>query len=406
MLLTAVMALVAAAPFEQPIHIDDVRVEGLWITDEGLVRRELAFAVPGPASPALWDLSENRLWNLRVFSRVQLILEVNAEGRTTCLVRVEDRFPLGPIVRFSVGGNQFFFWAGITYGNLFGRAVEARAWYEHFGGYHGFATQLTDPRFAKQRLSMSLQTEWLMRPRPDFVGRRAAVRLVAEWTPPWWPDDTIRPTLAVEGSSDDFPFSATDRVQRQASLALTVTPGLKLGRMDLIRLLQRGWTVDSRFSFGTTTESQAKLPLRVDVEAQAFWTLGERVNLGARVLVGTLQGVRQQDLYFIGGLDLVRGYKDSEVKATSWLVSNLELRVVAFDSTWFAVMPIALVDGAVATTEGGGQAAMLSAGLGVRLMVPRLNRVGVRFDVSVPFISSGLTSAFRPAFNFGAWHFF
>jgi len=103
---------------------------------------------------------------------------------------------------------------------------------------------------------------------------------------------------------------------------------------------------------------------------------------------------------------VVRGYRDSEVVATTWATLNLEARLVAFDSTWFAVMPAAFADAAVARRIGGEVAVLASAGLGVRLMVPRMPRFGVRFDVALPLVATAQTPMLKPGISFGIWHFF
>ncbi|MGC4114404.1 MAG: BamA/TamA family outer membrane protein [Myxococcales bacterium] len=409
MVTAALLGLLLAAPFEAPIQIDAVRVEGSSLTLDEVVLRELAFSVPGEVTPAAWDLSEKRLWNLGVtagvFSRVDLILEVTDAGNTA-LIRLEDRIPAGPVFRFNFGGGRFYLWLGAAYGNVAGRAIEARAFYERFDAHDGFSVSITDPRFLGERLSLSLQGEWLCRPRPDFVMRRLAVRLVAEWSPPWWPSDNVRPLLKVEGNSDTFPFAATDRLRLSPSMALVVTPGVRLGRVDTIRLRQEGFSIEPRVALGWTTEPSDTTSVKADLEAYAYVLMGSRLNLASRLLVGALSGVRTQDRFYIGGLDLVRGYLDSEVRATAWGIANLELRVVAFDSTWFAVIPVVFVDAGVAHPDSGGEAWLASAGAGLRLFVPRLPRFAVRLEGSLTLAPTEATRAFAPGFNFGIYHFF
>ena len=127
-MLAAILALALAAPLEAPTRVDEVRVSGLWFSREATVLRELPFAVGDEVSPAMWDLFEIRLWNLGVFSRVEVTL-VEEAGRNVAMVKIEDRFPIGPVVRLNFGGGQFFLWAGIAHVNLFGRALSGRVFY-------------------------------------------------------------------------------------------------------------------------------------------------------------------------------------------------------------------------------------------------------------------------------------
>ena len=73
---------------------------------------------------------------------------------------------------------------------------------------------------------------------------------------------------------------------------------------------------------------------------------------------------------------------------------------------WFAAMPIVFVDAGVAQRDTREVQALLSAGAGLRMMVPRLPRFGVRFELAFPFVASRATAAFRPGINFGVWHYF
>lgn len=395
------VGLLLAAPFTEPTPVETLDVEGTWVTSEATVRRERTFEVPSTVTAGQWDLYQKRLWNLGVFSRVELRLE-----GTRAVARVEDRFPLGPIFRANFGGGLFYLWLGLGYNNLFGRAIEVRALYERFTSYNGFHVSVAEPRLFNQRLLGSVQVEWLFRPRPDFIGRRAAARLAFEWSPPWFSDDTLRPLLKLEGNSDEFPYAATDARPMAASRGLFVTPGVRLGRVDVDRLRLSGWSVEPRVGLGWTSDPAAPAPVKVDGEAFGYLKLGERFNLASRLLAGFLSGARLQDHFYIGGLDLVRGYRDSEVVANAWATLNLEARMVAFDSTWFAVMPAVFADAAVARRIEGPVAVLASAGLGVRLMVPRMPRFGVRFDVALPLAATALTPLLKPGISFGIWHFF
>jgi hypothetical protein len=103
--------------------------------------------------------------------------------------------------------------------------------------------------------------------------------------------------------------------------------------------------------------------------------------------------------YHLGGLDLVRGYTDSLVRTHRYALANLELRAIAFDSTWFALGFGVFVDGAVAEDEG--LRPLLSVGGGVRLLVPRFVRTGIRADFALT-----LAGKVEPGISLGVYQFF
>ncbi len=92
------------------------------------------------------------------------------------VVTVEDRFTLNPLFSFGVSGDAFWIRAGADDVNFLGRFIELGVRYERFGEYNGFQAWARDPRLFGQRVDGLLLTEWLFRPRPTFLLRRASVR--------------------------------------------------------------------------------------------------------------------------------------------------------------------------------------------------------------------------------------
>jgi len=405
-LLTLFALAVFAAPLPEPTRIDEVRFEGLWLTHEATVRREQTFAPGDEVTPEAWGLFETRLWNLGVFSRVDLQL-VEEEGKKVALVKLEDVFPLAPILFFQFGGGQFYLWLGAMYANLFGRAMQTYAFYQRFGAYNGFHVDLMDPRLFNTRTKGKVEVEYLPRPRPEFLQLRGAVRLSFETNAPGVIDDQLRLGVVVEGTTDAFGARDEDPAPPPpASLGLRAGPYLRVGRLDTDRLrFSRGFA-ELRATAGATSAPQYPVWNQVELEAQWFIEWGSRFNFASRLKAGAVYSARPQDRFYLGGLDAVRGYQDSEFRAFSHATANVELRFVAFDSTWFAVMPVAFVDGGVMVRDTGNVAAVASAGAGLHLLIPRIAMYGGRVEVAFPFVPGPLSPAFAPGFNFGVWHFF
>ncbi len=398
------LSVALGAALVAPTRVDAVRVEGLWFSTEATVLRELPFGVGEQVTPAQWQLFETRLWNLGIFSQVELRLSPE-NGQMVAVVKIEDRFPVSPILRANFGGGQFFLWAGVTEVNLFGRAIEGRAFYERFGSQNGFHVHLLDPRLFNRRIAGTIEVESLAQPLPELTVRRGAVRLAFETNAPGVTDDLFRIGVKLEGNSDEITAVSPHAVSL-SSKAIVIGPYVRVGRIDTDRLRLRNGFIEVHADSASSSDPLYPFAERLTLEAQWFWELGARFNLGTRVLSGLEVGARPQDRFYIGGLDKVRGYVYSEIRAQKYATANLELRFIAFDSMWFAAMPIAFVDGGMAQRDTGEGQPLASVGAGLRLMVPRLPRFGIRFEVAFPLVGTRQTDVGRPGINFGAWHYF
>ena len=73
------------------------------------------------------------------------------------------------------------------------------------------------------------------------------------------------------------------------------------------------------------------------------------------------------------------------------------------------MVPTAFVDAALARDDTKGATALASTGLGVRLLVPRFVRTGLRIDIAQPLTGincPAATAGFCPGLNIGVFQFF
>lgn len=384
------------APGDEPVRVDEVEIRGLWLTEPSVVERELPFRSGGEVDRRSWELGLARLWNTGIFSRVQARLELRGERRVAVL-ELEDRFTPTGIFNFSIGGGTAWLRAGLNDINLAGRYLEAGAVYERFGRFNGGEVWARDPRLFGLRLDGLVRAGLLFRPRPDFALRRGGLVLEASGEA----NDQLRVGGRVEGVLDSFQPAGQLPAPPKAR-SLRAGPLLRVGRVDADRLRQRGASLEVRPVAALTTDPSHPRWGQLSAEALVFAAPGERWGLALRVLGGISGEAPAQDRFWLGGLDRVRGFPDSAVRTGLYLAFNAEARLTAFDSTWFAVVPAAFLDGAAARPDLAGQrATMLSAGGGVRLLAPRLVRTGVRVDVAVP-----LEGGWRPSLSLGVHQFF
>jgi hypothetical protein len=381
-----------------PLRVERVEVRGLSWTKPFVALRELQLEPPAEVTASQWTLGLARLWNCGLFSRVDGRLERRAEG-VVAVVELEERFSLNPLFSFGIGGGAAWVRFGLNDNNFLGRFLEWGVRYERFLAFNGGQVWFRDPRLFGKRLLGLAQVEWLFRPRPEYTRRRlqGIVDVMGEL------DDLFLFGLRVEGFRDEYtaPLVGEGRLP-QSLQGLLIHPSVRMGRIDTVRLRERGVSLEVRTSIGITSDVQSPLYVQTLIEGLAFVMLGERFNLAFRGQVGVSSAAPTEQRFYLGGLDLLRGYDDSSVRTEQFILGNAELRAVVFDSTWFAVVPAAFVDGAVVRTETLETKGLVSAGLGVRLLVPKMLRTGLRADLAVTLVGG------RPQFGvaIGVFQFF
>jgi hypothetical protein len=226
----------------------------------------------------------------------------------------------------------------------------------------------------------------LTRPRPGFSDQRtqATVELAKLFG-----GDRLRVALRASAFADRFlaPLDGP-RYFPDATETLLLEPSFRLGRVDTVRLRQSGASLELRPGAGFSSSDVAEQFAQMSIEALGFLRLGERWNLAARVRGADVGRVPPHLALYAGGLDLVRGFPDNYVRTRALALANVELRLVAFDSTWIALMPVAFVDAAAARSPSGSAGTALSAGAGLRVLVPKFVGTGLRVDLAVPIAAS------------------
>ena len=387
-------ALVVALVLTQwPQQIDSVEVKGVSWTKEFVVLRELPWRAGEVVTQESWDLGTTRLWNTDLFSQVQAKVETRGD-KHVAVYEIEERFSLNPLFSFGIGGGRWWFRVGANDVNWFGRYLEWGVRYERFDLYNGGQGWLRDPRLFGKRLLGLIQLDYLFRPRPQYVRRRlgGTAEVSGEL------NDVTRTGLKLEVFRDEYlnPLEG-EPVLPPTLLAGQLTSFVRMGRVDIVRLRQTGWSFEVRETLGFSSSGPYA---QAGFELLWFKLLGERFNLAVRAQGGLSSDAPTELQFYLGGLDLIRGYADSLIRTQRFALANLEARAVLFDSMWFAVMIAAFADGALAD-DGHTVTPLLSVGGGLRLLIPRLVKTGVRADLAV-------TLTGRPALgvSLGVYQFF
>jgi len=394
----ALLVSFAAAAQTFPARIDKLELVGVERTWKSVIDGELGFKEGDTIDEAQWALANARLQNTELFSRYASSLSV-VDGKTVARIEVEERVTVNPLFKFSTAGSSWWLRLGVSDTSLFGSFVEVGAEYERFISENGGLVYVRQPRFLGRRLELYVEGQRLVRPRPGYSLLRTGVhaelaRLLN--------GDTLRLGLGATQAWDTFlaPLEGAD--QRPANC--TITEGelsVRLGRVDLDRLLMQGATLELKPRFGMAAGGQQALYVQLFAEALLFQKLSDRLNLAVRLQAAWSSPAPDQVLFYLGGLQSVRDYVNNALHTRAYVLGTLELRRTLFDSTWFALQAATFVDAAVAQVAQGQQPVATSWGVGVRLLVPKFVKTGLRADLAVP-----LDGEFRPSPSFGVYQYF
>jgi len=202
-------------------------------------------------------------------------------------------------------------------------------------------------------------------------------------------DDLLQPN---QGST----FTVPATVQ-----AAVFEPMFRIGRIDTVRLRETGLSLDVRPALGDTSVPGAPAFRRLWLDGNAKVIAGDHWNFDLRAQLGTVTNAPAEMQFFIGGLDLLRGYPDNYFQADACAIYNVDVKYVVFDSTWFAAIPDAFTDGAAIRRADGTTDVAVSVGGGAIFVIPKLVDSLLRVDLGVP-----LRPPYTPSFSTGTQVFF
>jgi hypothetical protein len=303
-------------------------------------------------------------------------------------------------VDVQTGGSVTSLQLGISDRNIFGQYLELESYFAEFNGKAGGSVWFRDARLFDRRLELVVVLDRLMRPRPEYLvqttrGRLELNLLVMR--------DLIEIGTRIDVRNDDFfqPLQGTNPALPSRVQAVIAEPGFRIGRIDTVRLRQTGFTLEVRPALGATSVRGAPTFRRLWLEADAKGMAGEHWGFDLRAQFGTVTDSPDEMQFFLGGLDVIRGYPDNYFQGTACGVYNADVKYVVFDSTWLAVIPEAFSDGAAIRRASGANDAAMSVGGGVILVIPKLVDSFFRVEVGVP-----LRPPYTPGLSTGTQIFF
>lgn len=411
-------------------RIDAIVVEGLFLTHPNVVTRELLFGEGETVRRAEIEESVQRLRNLGIFRIAEYELldrriplpdgsfPNTGDAHRILLIRVDERWTLIPFGTFAAGGGAFSLTTGLYDINLLGRYIELGGQYQHFAGTNSFAVWASDPRFLGRRLRLSgtaAQTNRInvfYRDDGDLEGghlqlrRSASAALTYEWVR--WLRTGVSLSYVDDRYSTDLLSDELVELELQRGLPspahyLTAGVTVSLGRLDADDFLRKGFTVGWGASAARRGLASNLDYLDQGVGLVGFLILPLRANFGVRAGLGTTSVDRPEYEYFVGGLNILRGFRHRRFRGSHYWYANAELRVPSVATRWLVVQHVGFLDSAGVGADSGAFAQLdgMAGGVGLRILSPKIFSLIARFDYAWSLVGDG-----RSALSFGAGQFF
>lgn len=422
-LVISLFALSATAqdlPERDAWRTDTIEIQGLDRTEPFVVERELLFRAGAIVTRKQLEESVQRLRNLGLFRIAQYtLIPMDPRGiNVRVVITVDERWTLMPFFNISFGGDLFSLLTGIYDVNTFGRFLEAGFRYQRLGTTNSYVVWFRDPRFLNQRMSIATELWWTNRLRylydndgnaqSGYLRERQTLRIAfAKELSKFL---TLGTGLTLLNDTYRLDLVPDDLAQAQVSLGLpkaqfitALNVNATVGRIDDDSYLRDGVELAQGFSVSTTALGSSENFVESGTQLLAFKKLPWKQNIGLRWGVGMTSADHPENQFFLGGLDTVRGFYDSRFTGAFYWYLNSEYRIPSIDHPWFTLQHTAFFDAAGVSDRPSNMwdADGASAGIGLRLLSPKIYRFGGRIDYAIPVKGTGTTPL-----SFGVQQFF
>ncbi len=401
-------------------RVNAIEIQGLDRTKRFVVERELTFRAGGLVTLSQLEESVQRLRNIGLFRVADYTLVPrNVTGiEVDVVIVVDERWTTLPFFSISAGGDLFSLLAGIYDVNIFGRYLEAGGSYRRLGDTNSFLLWLHDPRFLNERQFVGAQFWWSSRirylydksgePEGGYLRERRSIVLLT--------DREISRDLSIGGGlilqHDRFSYDLVqdDIAQKQRVTGLpqgqehgVLNLSVAVGHIDQDSYLREGVRLTQTFGASNQLWGSSESYVASGTQLLAFKRFAGKQNIGLRFGVGMTSAEHIENQFFLGGLDTVRGFFDSRFRGPFYWFLNSEYRVPSLDHRWIVLHHVLFFDAAGVSDRASQlwDADGTSAGIGLRIISPKIYQFVARIDYAIPLSGTGTTPI-----SFGVQQFF
>lgn len=377
-----------------------INLQGNTKTSKSVVEIEISDLRNNKLDKKTLSEIKRRLWNLRVFSSVEL----SKSASDQLLINVKERWTLIPIVKFSSGGGSEYKAFGAFDINAYGTNTEVGAQYETLNDRPAGVLWLRKPQLFKDRnLQFGIDFWNINRVRfffdqdgnfdGAFTLKRTRVNAFLEKK---WDNDFYRLGFQYDYHIDEVSdfglgeellenntennFQPDDR-----SINRWHTAYFNIGRLNFKNYLVSGAQLALTSSLISISDSKDTIATANSLTFNYYKLFKRHFNFAYQLkLQGNNSDKIQYDSY-LGGLSEVRGYKDGQFfDSFSWQ-SNIEQRFNLFENKLGVIQGVIFSDQAKEGESFQGildsrDEILLSSGAGLRFISPKIFRFVARLD--------------------------
>lgn len=424
--LWVIVSWICSSSYAEPgessaIRISRIDIDGLKRTHRIVVERELLYKPGDDVTHKEIDESLRRLRNLQLFASIdhELRSESSGDGRVyASRIAVKEKWTTIPIFKVNSGGGVSQYILGVYDPNVFGRFWEIGGQYERLGDTNSGVVWMRNPRLLGERVGVGvdvwstnrLRILYRDEGRSDEIEsgflhsrRRFSAFVGREWA--WWIETKVvgeyhEDTFSQQYVPEDI---ASDEENPEEVKAVLSGFDFRFGRLNYQSELVDGAELTYRVRRCLTVDGGSARFTSHENEAKAFKTVFGKSTIGTHLAAGTNDADGEQDLFYLGGLDRLRGFEDARFRGRRYWLANNELRVPSYRSGDFVLQHTIFYDvaGVPHDDEKLTSASGSSVGVGLRAISPRIYRLALRLDYARVIEGTG-----GMPFSFGVQQFF
>ncbi len=399
---------------EKDFLIEKIEFRGLKVSDLDWITEYLDITVPEHYSALQIIDFKKKVLTTDVFSRVDLKV-----SEKTLIFDVEEKWTLIPVIRGAFGGGIPLYVVGgyniHTLGRLWTVGAEMR---KYGSAAPGGVIYAKAPRWLDGRYSLGFELWKDFRKRnvyDDALQIKGTLDTEQDYFRTLFlvPSDSQITGHLQFGAQYEYKVSRFARYEARtesSSMLLKsesgaqshfVGPGFVYDNVQVDQLRLHGIRAQI---FSGTLISKELTRAKTESESYGFYAFENTdVDLAGHYFFGSVDSEDVKDIYFLGGLESVRGLPDSSLVGNKAFYYNLELRHILFQSHYLQVQNALFLDEGYAAMSFAElkTARRTTAGFGFRFNVPQVYRLLVRVDYGW-----GLQQDSGQGFSIGIGQFF
>jgi hypothetical protein len=400
-----------------------VLIEGNIKTKEKVILNEIKDLLESDNLTEHLNEIERRLWNLRIFSQVNLAIE-----NQKLIIKIQERWTTIPIGKFSGGGGTSYYALGLYDINSFGTNTEMGAQYESLNNRPAGVIWLRKPQYLNDRNLKIGFDLWSINRIRFFYNQTdgeddGALTLQRKryngFIEKKFFNDHFNLGLQFDYQEDEISdFGLSDELKKQ-NTARNFKPDnrnisrftsfyLDFGQINTKNYLQDGSQLSLKTSIAHLSSEKDSILSGNEMTLKSYklWQNFNNMNFAWQFKLKSNNYNEIQNLNYLGGFEEVRGYMDGQYYGNATWQNNLELRQDFFENKYGVIQLAAFTDQA---KEGEDlqdlterkEEVLLSSGLGIRLISPKIFRFVGRIDYAqthTRFVSQGISFGIQQFF--------